>query len=259
MGWFNLSQMAIKGMLRRARLLSYQLFVILFFFPFMILWFIASYIATLADSSGNLAHRCLTFWARSSLALAGLRVHIEGLERLDPEMTYVFMANHASFLDILLAFAYFPYNFRFIIKEEIFSIPFIGWALRRSGQIPIDRQNPRRALKSLKQAAGLLKEGISLVVFPEGTRTPNGKLQEFKATLFVLPIRARISVVPVLIEGTFQALKRGSVLLNPVPLRLTFYDPIPPASFKDRDRGVYSEKARWVLLNSSLTVGNRGL
>ncbi len=76
--------MAIKGMLRRAQLLSYQLFVILFFFPFMILWFIASYIATLTDSSGNLAHRCLTFWARSSLALAGLRVHIEGLERLDP-------------------------------------------------------------------------------------------------------------------------------------------------------------------------------
>ncbi len=251
--------MAIKGMLRRGRLLSYQLFVILFFFPFMILWFIAIYIATLTDSSGNHAHRCLTYWARSSLALAGLRVHIEGLERLDPEMTYVFMSNHASFLDILLAFAYFPYNFRFIIKEEIFSIPFIGRALRRSRQIPIDRQNPRRGLRSLKQAADLLKEGISLVVFPEGTRTPNGKLQGFKETLFVLPIRARISVVPVLIEGTFKSLKRGSVLLNPVPLRLTFYDPIPPASFKDRDRGVYAEKARWVLLNSSLTVGNRGL
>ncbi len=106
--------------------------------------------------------------------MAGLRVHIESLERLDPEMTYVFMVNHASFLDILLAFAYFPYNFRFIIKEEIFSIPFIGRALRRSRQIPIDRQNPRRGLRSLKQAADLLKEGISLVVFPEGTRTPNG-------------------------------------------------------------------------------------
>ena len=182
--------------------------------------------------------------------MAGLRVHIEGHERLDPEMTYVFMSNHASFLDILLAFAYFPYNFRFIIKEEIFSIPFIGWVLRRSRQIPIDRQNPRRGLKSLKQAADLLKEGISLVVFPEGTRTPNGKLQGFKETLFVLPIRARISVVPVLIEGTFKALKRGSVLLNPVPLRLTFYDPTPPASFKDRDRGVYAEKARLVLLTT---------
>ena len=240
--------MAPKGMLRKSLLLPYQLYVILFFFPLLISWKIVSIFASFADAKGNLAHRCLCYWARSALALAGLRVRIEGLERLDPKMTYVFMSNHASFLDILLAFAYFPYNFRFIIKEGIFSFPIVGWALRRSCQIPIDRENPRKGLKSLKQAAELLREGISIVVFPEGTRTPNGEMQEFKATLFVLPIRSRIPVVPVQFEGTFQALKKGSFLLDPVPLRLTFHDPIPPVSFKERDRGVYAEKVRWVLM-----------
>jgi 1-acyl-sn-glycerol-3-phosphate acyltransferase len=165
------------------------------------------------------------------------------------------MPNHASFLDTLLAFAYIPYNFRNIIKEEVFSIPVLGLALRRSGQISLDRENPWKALKSLRQAADLLKGGVSIVVFPEGTRTPNGEIQEFKTALFILPIRSRIPVVPVLIEGTFQALKRGSILVNPVPLKLTFYDPIPADSFGIRDRGIYAEKVRQVL---SISIGQLG-
>ena len=109
----------------------------------------------------------------SASALAGLRVHIEGQDRLNPKNTYIFMPNHASFLDTLLAFAYIPCDFRDIIKEEVFSIPLLGLVLRRSGQIPTDRNNPWKALKSLREAADLLKEGVSVLVFPEGTRTPN--------------------------------------------------------------------------------------
>jgi 1-acyl-sn-glycerol-3-phosphate acyltransferase len=127
----------------------------------------------------------------------------------------------------------------------------VGWALRRSGHIPISRENPRKGLKSLNRAEDLLREGVSIVVFPEGTRTPNGELQEFKSMLFVLPIRSRTPVVPVLFEGTFQALKRGSILLNPVPLRMTFYDPVPPVSLDDRDRSVYAENIRQSLLVKS--------
>ena len=102
-------------------------------------------------------------------------------------------------------------------------------------------------MKSLRRAADLLKQGISIVVFPEGTRSPNGEIQRFKTALFVLPIRSRIPVVPVLVEGTFQALKRGTILPNTVPLKLTFYDPIPPGSFEVRDRDLYAEKVRLVL------------
>ncbi len=240
--------MATKGVLRRALLIPYQLYVILIFIPATIIWKVVTIIASFVDAEGSLAHRCWRYWARTSLALAGLRVRVEGLERLDPGSTYIFMSNHASFLDILLAFAYFPLNFRFIIKEEVFSVPFVGWALRRSGHIPIKRENPRKGLKSLNRAEDLLREGVSVAVFPEGTRTPNGELQEFKSMLFVLPIRSRTPVVPVLLEGTFRALKRGSILLNPVPLRMTFYDPVPPVSLDDRDRSVYAENIRQSLL-----------
>lgn len=240
--------------LRRALLLPYQVFVILFFFPLTYVWGVVGYVASFFDANGNLAHRCITQWARTSLALAGLQVHIEGQERLNSQSTYIFMPNHASFLDTLLAFAYIPCDFRDIIKEEVFSIPLLGLVLRRSGQIPMDRNNPWKALRSLREAADLLKEGVSVLVFPEGTRTPNGEIQEFKTALFILPIRSRIPVVPVLIEGTFQALKRGSILVNPVPLKLTFYDPIPADSFEVRDRKIYAEKVREVLAISMLRL-----
>ena len=244
---FQLTNVPCKNVLRKAVLFSYQVYVLFFFFPLMFVWGAVSYVASFFDANGSLANRCIAQWARTSLTLAGLRVHIEGHERLKPNNTYIFMPNHASFLDTLLALAYIPYDFRNIIKEGFFSVPLVGSALRRSGHIPIDRKNPWKALKSLRQAADLLKQGISIVVFPEGTRTPDGAIQEFKTALFVLPIRSRIPVVPVLIEGTFQALKRGSILLNPVPLRLTFYDPIPADSFEVRDRDMYAEKVRQVL------------
>ena len=252
MDLLTLPHMANKSMLRKALLFPYQVFVILFFFLLTCVWGVVGYVASFFDAKGNLAHRCITQWARTSLALAGLRVHIEGQERLNSENAYIFMPNHASFLDTLLAFAYIPCDFRGVIKEEVFSIPLLGLVLRRSGQIPMDRNNPWKALKSLKQAEDLLKEGVSVLVFPEGTRTPNGEIQEFKTALFILPIRSRIPVVPVLIEGTFQALKRGSILLNPVPLKLTFYDPIPADSFGVRDRRIYAAKVRHVL---SISMG----
>ena len=248
----RLPHLATKNMLWKVLLFPYQVFVILFFFPLTYFWGVVSYGASFFDANGNLAHRCISQWARTSLALAGLRVHIEGQERLNPQNTYIFMPNHASFLDTLLAFAYIPGDSRNIIKEEVFSIPLLGLILRRSGHIPLDRENLWKALKSLRQAADLLKEGISVVVFSEGTRTPNGDIQEFKTALFILPIRSRIPVVPVLIEGTFHALKRGSILVNPVPLKLTFFDPIPADSFGVRDRRIYAEKVRQVL---SISIG----
>lgn len=233
----------------RALSLPYQLLLIVLFFLLTVLWSIVSSLVSFFDVNGDKAHQCLTYWAKSSLAMARLRVEVEGLERLDPRQTYIFMPNHASFLDILLAFAHIPYNFRIITKEELFRFPFLGWALKRAWQIPMDRANPRKGLASLHQAAKLPEQGISVVVFPEGSRTSDGEIKDFKATLFILPIRTGTPVVPTLIEGTFAALKRGSVLLNRVPIKLTFYQPVPAGSFKDGDRGIYANKVRNVLIS----------
>lgn len=242
--------MAAQSLSRRLLLLPYQLFVILLFFLLAVFWGIGICLASLLDARGDKAHRCFTYWAKTNLALAGLRVRIEGLEWLEPKQTYIFMPNHASFLDILLAFAYIPFNFRIITKKEMFYVPLMGWALKLSCQIPMDRANPRKGLASLRRASGLLQEGISIVVFPEGTRTSDGQINDLKATLFVLPIRSGVPVVPVRIDGTFEALRRGSILLNPVPLKITFHRPIPAGSFKDRDRWLYAKRVREVLASS---------
>jgi len=161
------------------------------------------------------------------------------------------MPNHSSFLDVLLVFAFIPHNFRSIVKEEFFSIPLLGLTVKSSGQIPLDRNSPRKGLQSIKRAAELLRRGVSIVVFPEGTRSPDGKIHEFKTTLFVLPIRTRTPVVPVLIEGTFQALRRGSVLLKNHPVKVTFLDPVSADCFSDKDRALYAEKVRRRLIESS--------
>lgn len=242
--------MRARKLLRRLLLFPYQLFVLGFFIILLLLCGLAGFLAGLFDPRGDRAHRCLTYWAMANLALAGLRVQIQGLERLDPKRTYIFMPNHASFLDILLVLAYIPFNFRIITKEEMFSIPLMGWLLKRSCQISIDRANPRKGLMSLRQAADLVKEGISIVVFPEGTRSANGEIHDFKPTLFILPIRAGVPVVPVLIEGTFAALKRGSMLLDPVPLQLTFRPPVAPGPFNEHDRWRYAKEVQEVLISS---------
>lgn len=243
--------MTATKILRRLLLLPYQLFAIALFFVLLLLCVPATFVAGLGDPRGDRAHRCLTYWARANLALAGLRVHVEGLDRLDPGATYIFMPNHASFLDIFLTLACIPYNFRMITKEEMFTIPLVGWILKKSGQIPMNRKSPRKGLQSLRQASHLIGEGISVVVFPEGTRTTSGEINDFKATLFILPIRSGAAVVPVLIEGTFTALKRGSVLLTPTPLRLKFHAPIPAGSFTDRDRVLFAKNVRESLVMTS--------
>jgi 1-acyl-sn-glycerol-3-phosphate acyltransferase len=238
-------------MLLRFVLFPYQLCLIILFVLLGVSWGIACYIASLFPNGEDRARRYLIHWARISLKLARLEITVAGLERLDLNRPYVFMPNHSSFLDVLLVFAFIPHNFRSIVKEEFFSIPLMGLTVKSSGQIPLDRKNPRKGLRSIRQAAELLKRGVSIVAFPEGTRSPDGEIHEFKTTLFVLPIRTRIPVVPVLIEGTFQALRSGSVLLRHHPVKVTFLDPVSPGCFSDKDRASYAEEVRRRLIESS--------
>jgi 1-acyl-sn-glycerol-3-phosphate acyltransferase len=240
-----------KHVLRKSLFFLDQLCLIVLFIPLSVFWGIGCYFASLFPGGENRAHRYLVRWARFSLRLARLHVTVAGLERLDLDRTYVFMPNHSSFLDILLVFAFIPYNFRFIVKKEFFSIPLLGLTVKSSAQIPLDRKHPRKGLQSIKQAADLLKKGVSIVVFPEGTRTRDGQINEFKTTLFVLPIRTRTPVAPVLIEGAFEALQSGSVLLKRCPVKITFLDPVPADFLADKDRALYAERVRQSLIGAS--------
>lgn len=153
-----------------------------------------------------------TIWARMILAVSGVKVRVEGLANLEAGKSYIFAANHQSQFDIFCLQGYFPWDFRWLAKKELFQIPIFGPALRRSGNIPVDRDSGRRAMQSLAEAAERIKGGTSVVIFPEGTRSADGTLLPFKAGGMVIAIKAGVGVVPMAICGSRHVLPKGSLV-----------------------------------------------
>ena len=180
-----------------------------------VVWGTFSLLVSAFDSTGRIQHLCARGWARTLLLLAGARVSVRGAEHLQPGRTYIFAANHQSYFDIPVAFGFLPANFRIMAKATLFHIPFLGWHLRRSGHMPIARDNPRRAARSLLEAATHVREGTSVFVFPEGGRSPDGHFKEFKAGTFLLAIKAAVPVIPVTLNGTRGVLKMNSFHVHP--------------------------------------------
>jgi 1-acyl-sn-glycerol-3-phosphate acyltransferase len=187
---------------------------------------------------GGVYDRAGRNWGRAQLRANGLKVRVEGREQLTPGSSYVFASNHTSFADIWVLFAHLPGSVRFVAKKELLSVPFFGQAIRASGQIPINRTNMRDAFAAYTEAAERIQAGLSAIVFVEGTRSRDGRLHEFKKGPFVLAIRAGVPVVPVFIEGTYEALPTGGWYVRRRPITLRIGAPIPTAgcSFEDRDR-----------------------
>jgi 1-acyl-sn-glycerol-3-phosphate acyltransferase len=191
-----------------------------------VIWGTLSMFVSAFDSTGRIQHLCARGWARTLLLLAGARISVRGAENLQPGRTYIFAANHQSYFDIPVAFGFLPANFRIMAKATLFHIPFLGWHLRRSGHMPIARDNPRRAARSLLEAATHVREGTSVFVFPEGGRTPDGQMKEFKAGTFLLAIKAGVPVIPVTINGTRAVLKMNSFHVHPGRVELILHAPI---------------------------------
>ena len=166
-------------------------------------------------------------WSRWILWSTGLKVQLKGRERLTRGARYIYVANHSSALDILLAFAILPGSICFMAKRELFRIPFFGWTLWAAGCIPVDRSNRAKAVRSVERTLQqLARTRLSLALYPEGTRSRTGELQPFKRGGFVLAIRSGLAVVPVVTAGSFQALPPDRLYLTQVPLHLTIGDPI---------------------------------
>ena len=186
------------------------------------------------DPDGRRQHWCAHTWTRLIAATAGMRVTVHGLENLPPDGTpVVYMANHQSYMDIPTIFGFLPVQFRIIAKESLFKVPFMGWHLSRAGNIPINRTNRRDAMRSIAEAARRIREGTSVVVFPEGTRSRDGKLQEFKAGSFKLAASAGVPIVPLSIVGTCKVLRRDSLIFHPGKVDMYISPPIPTAGTDD--------------------------
>jgi 1-acyl-sn-glycerol-3-phosphate acyltransferase len=202
-------------------------------------------LASLWDKSGRLQHRIARQWARTSVFFTGSRLQVLGLENI-PAETSVFAANHTSYMDTPVVFASLPFQFRILAKKELWSLPFIGWYLNHSGQIPIDTANPRATLSSFSKGVHTLRSGLNVFVFPEGGRTPDGHLQPFLNGAAFLALRAQVPLVPVALIGVYDLLPIHTYHFYPsrTPLKLVFGPAIPTAGRTPRESEALTEELR---------------
>jgi 1-acyl-sn-glycerol-3-phosphate acyltransferase len=186
-----------------------------------------SIVSSLFDRRGFTAHGCARLWSWLILKTTGVRVTVEGLERVTPGTTYVFVSNHQSIYDIPVIFASLPFQLRIIAKESMARFPVLGWHLRRGGHLFVDRRHPDRA-GILKRWRALVSEGLSLIIFAEGTRSWDGRVARFKAGSFLLAIQAGLPVVPIAVVGTRRVMPKGRLRTEPAEVTLVVHDPIRP-------------------------------
>jgi 1-acyl-sn-glycerol-3-phosphate acyltransferase len=196
------------------------------------------------DRSGAMQHWCARWWCRLIAWSIFSRIAVYGTENVEPGKTYVYMANHSSLIDIPALFAYLPYQFRIMAKKELFYVPFMGWHLWTAGNFPVDRSDARKTARSLRGVIDGVRGGKSLAVFPEGSRSPDGRLREFKAGAFKIAMRAGVPIVPVTIRGTHRNLPKGSLAPRPGRVQVIIGKPIDTADYGDKQLGQLMEETR---------------
>jgi 1-acyl-sn-glycerol-3-phosphate acyltransferase len=217
-----------------------------------VFWGTASVIGSLFSGSGRFQHFCMRRWSKDNLWLSRVRVRIEGLENIDPDRPFIFVANHSGLHDILSLAARLPIQFRWVAKKSLFRVPFMGWHMRRSGYIPIDRDNPRDAARSIIQAAEEIRRGISAIAFPEGTRSRTGELGTFHSGAFALALRAGVPLAPISLEGSCRVILPKTLKVNPgVIVRIRIGSPI--------DLNAYSRGEKRRLMEDVFRIMQRDL
>ncbi|KAA6463423.1 1-acyl-sn-glycerol-3-phosphate acyltransferase [Acidobacteria bacterium AB60] len=194
----------------------------------------AALIASLWARTGRTQHRIAQVWARACLAVSGARLTVRGAEHLQRYPVAVYAANHTSYMDTPVIFGTLPFQFRILAKKELWSMPFIGWYLSRSGQIPVDAENGRASLSSLSAGVKALRSGMPLFVFPEGSRTPDGELKDFLAGAAFLAIRAQVPLVPIALSGVYDLLPIHTSHFYPCDMTMTVGKPIDTSGMTPR-------------------------
>jgi len=194
-----------------------------------------SLLSSLFDSSGRTQHWFARTWSWLILKTAMCPVKVTGLDRIDTAKPHMYALNHLSALDIPVVYVHLPFQFRIVAKEELFHYPFMGWHLRRSGQVAINRANALASMRSLNRAAESLKGGMPLVVFPEGGRSKSGQTLPFLSGVFYVAIKAQVDIVPAALVGTREALPMDTFHIMPRRLELVVGESIPTTGLTPRD------------------------
>lgn len=205
---------------------------------------ILSLISSLLDRNGRIQHGFARLWSWLILKTTLSPTSVIGFDRLDRSRTYVFAVNHVSALDIPMLYVHLPFQFRIMAKRELFRYPFLGWHLRRSGQLPIDRDNALASMRSLNRAVDSLRSGMPLVVFPEGGRSASGQVQSFMSGAFYIAIKAKVDVIPMALVGTYEVLPMNTFHIKPGPMHLLIGEPIPTSGYGLRDMDVLASRVQ---------------
>jgi len=215
-----------------------------------------SLIVSFFDSTGAAQIRVARAWARTLLRVSGIRVSVEGLDQIDPNASYVFISNHLSYMDTPVVLANIPVQFRFLAKRGLFQIPFLGTHLSRAGHIPVPREDPRAAVKTMQIAAETIqRKKISLLIFPEGGRSHDGVLRPFKEGGAYIAIRAGVPVVPIVIIGTRDLLPYGAGVVLSGTVSLRILQPIETNAMSLKDRGALTERLRQLIVQELEITG----
>jgi 1-acyl-sn-glycerol-3-phosphate acyltransferase len=204
-----------------------------------------SLLSTLVDSSGDFGHRCARAWAWLILRTTGVRVAVRGLEHVDPHCSYVFTANHQSIYDIPIVFWSLPLQLRIVAKASLGRFPFLGWHLKRSGHVLVDRTNPGAGI--LKKMARLVHGARSVIIFPEGTRSVDGRVGRFKGGTFLLAIDANLPVVPLSIARSRFVMQKGRLMTCPGDVTLTVHPPIATVGVSREQARELAERVRAIV------------
>jgi 1-acyl-sn-glycerol-3-phosphate acyltransferase len=236
---------ASAGVSRRygwlSRLRSYFIFDPLIWMYTVVLGIISIPVSLFGDK-GRILHGFARFWSRLIMKTIASPTRVTGMEAIDTAKPYVYAVNHASALDIPVLYVYLPFEFRIAFKKELLAYPIVGWHLRRSGQICVDQQNPARSIGSIRAALKSLKNGMPLVIFPEGGRTPDGEIKPFLPGALFLAIKAQVDIVPVALVGTFELLPMNTYHIKCRPLEMRVGQPISPSGYTVRNMDALSER-----------------
>lgn len=204
--------------------------------------------ASFLKEGGDFPHLVGRFWAKSIVFVSRVKVSVQGLEHIDPGATFVYMANHQSMFDILSLLGYLPVQFRWLAKMELFRIPLFGYSMARVGYISIDRSNRKSAYRSLQEAAQKISQGVSVVVFPEGTRSTDGQIKPFKAGGFHLAIRSGRPIVPVVICGSHHVMPKGTLRMKRGQIILSINSPIETTRYNNKTKEALMESVRSAMI-----------
>jgi 1-acyl-sn-glycerol-3-phosphate acyltransferase len=227
-------------MIRSAVIIVLVVLITAFFAPLAI-------IVSFFTRTGNPVHIVARIWGQSILLISRVPVRVIGLSNIQPDKPYIYMANHQSNFDIPVLLGYLPVQFRWLAKAELFRIPVFGRAMLGAGYVKIDRFNQKSAFESISTAARRLRDGASVMIFPEGTRSRDGSIQKFKKGGFVMAIQSGVPIIPVIRRGTWPIMAKSSLRINRGDVEMEIAEPIDTTGYSMETKEELMDRIREVI------------